>query len=505
MPSRITCREGTSVARKPLIVLGVDGMDPVVLHRLRSRLPCLDQMLGTTGSVQYESIFPPDSVPAWISFFTGMNPAEHGILHSIDYLSPQQADQVDVGRFRGRTFWDFAGTAGKRVAVVNPFLAYPPWPVAGAMASGPSFIEGNPQVVPTGAGGNIPLPHMGGYKGLPREDELGAFLDEAERDTRDLTNYALRLLRDVQPDLLFITYLTLDRIKHFIWRFVDPDDPTYPGPNPHADALERFYRLFDETIGIFRQEVGADTRMLVMSDHGHGRRCTELINFNELLRREELLVCRGGNNPFSKAKLMERGKNAAITYAHAWRLEGLLQRISRRIPNRKALKRGEHVIDRERSIAHTPDFDGANPYGGIRVNQAALTDQDYEETRERIIRLLLNLSTQYPEVPNGVVRRAFRREELYTGPYLDHYPDVLFELEPAFGVNWSVFAPVVVANPRHRTLSGGHLMQGVLLVSVPSMAAGLHKQETPMTLFNHVLAWLDVQPAAWASSSTGQD
>ncbi|MCP4761580.1 MAG: hypothetical protein GY870_07345 [archaeon] len=41
-----------------------------------------------------KSISPPDSIPAWITIFTGKSPAEHGVLDSIDYLDDKNLDQV---------------------------------------------------------------------------------------------------------------------------------------------------------------------------------------------------------------------------------------------------------------------------------------------------------------------------------------------------------------------------------------------------------------------------
>ena len=73
----------TAGASRPLIVLGIDALDwgYVDAHRARCppspRGPC---------SPPLRSIFPPDSIPAWTTIFTGRGPADHGCLDSIDYL-----------------------------------------------------------------------------------------------------------------------------------------------------------------------------------------------------------------------------------------------------------------------------------------------------------------------------------------------------------------------------------------------------------------------------------
>ena len=46
------------------------------------------------------------------------------------------------------------------------------------------------------------------------------------------------MLTQVEPELFFINLLTVDRIKHFVWRYVDPGTDV-PGPNPHEAAVDR--------------------------------------------------------------------------------------------------------------------------------------------------------------------------------------------------------------------------------------------------------------------------
>lgn len=479
------------MSTRKLLIIGIDGMDPILLERFRDRLPNLRALSETTGAVRYDSVFPPDSVPAWASFFTGLNPAEHGILEYVDQLAPKSMGSLPVERLRGRTFWDLAGRAGKRVVVLNPFLAYPPWPVPGVMASGPAFVTGDVRVLPEEYAAQHPLPFMGGYREFPGEQDLTRFYLETERDTRELAAYARTAWEETAPDLAFISFLTLDRVQHFLWRYTDPQDPTYPGRTEHMDSVFRFYELLDGIVGALRNTAGSGTDTLVMSDHGHGRRCTRLININEVLRLEKLLVCHGGEQMFSGRRLLEQAKNAVLTYAHRWHLEALLQKLSKRVPNKKALKRGDHIIDKQASLAYLSDFDGANPFGGICLTEAARSRDDREDLRTRLIELLLNLHRP-AGLPRPVVKWARRREQIYAGPYLDKYPDVVFELEAEYGVNWSLFAPPVVPNPRHRTLSGGHLRPGVLLVSDPRLARDFRDREDPMSLHQHVLDWMDL-------------
>src|SRR5262245_8143678 len=68
-----------------VFVVGVDGMDPVILERLlaRGEMPNFAQ-LRDEGTLQtLGTSTPPQSPVAWSSFVTGMNPGGHGIFDFI--------------------------------------------------------------------------------------------------------------------------------------------------------------------------------------------------------------------------------------------------------------------------------------------------------------------------------------------------------------------------------------------------------------------------------------
>ena len=54
---------------------------------------------------------------------------------------------------------------------------------------------------------------------------------------------------------------------------------------------------------------------------------------------------------------------------------------------------------------------------------------------------------------------------MHRGKRLDAYPDVLFEFEPTYGVNWALHTDLVTKNPTHKKISGGHTLEGVFLLS----------------------------------------
>src|SRR5690349_13173280 len=71
---------GENTARR-MIILGIDGMDPVILNRLmdEGKLPHF-RKLQTEGDFKpLATTMPPQSPVAWSTFITGMDPGRHEI------------------------------------------------------------------------------------------------------------------------------------------------------------------------------------------------------------------------------------------------------------------------------------------------------------------------------------------------------------------------------------------------------------------------------------------
>ncbi len=453
-----------------LVVIGIDAMDPIVFETIRAEMPHLSSIAKSGGFKRCSSVFPPDSIPAWVTIFTGEYPEKHGWLDNIDYEDIRRG--ADVGKLcdlQGRTFWDRVGQTGKRVCIINPLLAYPIWPVNGVMANGPVFISGEKQIHPKELAARYELPELGGMTDFPSEKELDQFLDSTLQSTQDLAQFGLNLLSQEQWDLFFISFFTLDRIQHFLWRFWDTTDPLYPGPSNLESSIVKVYRTFDEIVARFAERLDNSTGLIVLSDHGHGQRPTMLLNLNEWLRQSGLLrTCRRKYEVISLRTGIEIIKNSSVKLVVRVLGEDWLYRIGRLIPRgtRKALKKSSYLIDKEASLAWASDVGGGASVGGIVINsQLDRTSREYKNVVSKTMASLERL----PLGPNGpVIRWAEVREDRSV------YPDIIFELDPHFSVGSSFFSPILDASPRHRVISGGHKKEGVLFThNCGDLASGI--------------------------------
>ena len=258
------------------------------------------------------SIFPPDSIPAWTTIFTGRGPGDHGYLDSIDYLDDDAPDQRSDDRRKRAAPPHVLGrrvARGLKVCVVNPVPRLPGLGRqrrddrrAGVRRRHRVDHRDRPRSAAAACRSSA------GSSTFPTRKTVGPFVEQTLADTRAQADFGRRCSSRSAPDLFFMNLLTVDRIKHFLWRFVDPDDPTYPGPNPHAEAIDRMYDAHRRDRSASSRRVGD---VIVLSDHGHGRRCTRMVYVDEALRRAGLVARAGGTVPRLSKPLPARAGEAA--------------------------------------------------------------------------------------------------------------------------------------------------------------------------------------------------
>ena len=61
-------------------------------------------------------------------------------------------------------------------------------------------------------------------------------------------------------------------------------------------------------------------------------------------------------------------------------------------------------------------------------------------------------------LPDGTSLIDFiaRREDLYSGPFLNHYPDIVLELKYGYGLGWAVHTPLITRAASHNLVPGSH-------------------------------------------------
>jgi predicted AlkP superfamily phosphohydrolase/phosphomutase len=422
-----------------------------------------------------KSVFPVDTIPAWVSIYTGLLPVNHGLMYVYDVFDPHLSDlaKLDLTKFKGKTFWDYAGQEGCEVALVMPHLAYPAWSVNGIMVSRSPFEQRIDELRTTRDISAYPewvrekyaLPdtladvwgQFPGKKLLREWITLGREVIEKEK------NIGLQLFQHEKWDLFFIYFSILDAVQHRLWRFFDPNDPTYPGKNDYGRVIVEFYEVFDSLIGEF-QHANGDATLIVMSDHGHHMRPIKTVNVNEYLRRCGYLTQKRKNS-LLKRQLTRTLLGAASKLNIEHTLIKFMVRSESMTRVGKSLYSSSGSIDREKSVAFLSTFAGIKSYsfGGIEINSEALSDTEYTRVLAELETRLWELKTQHGDT--AIVCTKRRDELCAEGRGTAIYPDLLFELREDFGVGWELSSDLFGRAYDHNVASGGHAKVATFLIA----------------------------------------
>ncbi len=435
-------------------------MDADLLRVYGPALPHLRRLMLESPFLELTSSIPPDTIPAWSSLYTGLNPANHGLLSFPSGGSTPAGQHAFTDEpptlTCGTTFWDLASASGKRICVLNPYLAYPAWPVNGVMLA-LSPRDGGLSITPEEYELSLTFPALPRLaERAARRAELRTFYHELVSCTLQQAALGLELLQQESWDLFFLQVNALDIIQHLFWHYSDLSDPAYPGQSEHLTRIQSFYRLCDQIVGEVRAALPATSVLIVVSAYGHGRRSHQRVNLNEWLRRQGLLKVQTRSSrlldrPFSARA--RRGSVSAELLAHV----GLVTR-ERQVSTSSA----PDLIDEEHSLARVLSLGGDGPFGGVVLNRQSIQEQgrDYEELRASLQEEMQRLCSR----GRPLLRWVRKREEVYQGRYLERLPDLLFELQGDLAIGEELYVPLLTTQTARRFVSGVHRKDGVFLI-----------------------------------------
>ena len=450
--------------KQKVVLIGIDGMDSRLVEKFQDDMPNFKRIKEESPKIKMKSIFPPDTTPAWASIYTGLSPASHGVINFVniaDKSGGYKPFKINDKYFRGRTFWDIANTYNKKACIVLPCNIYPGWEINGTMVCRINKIssKGHPlSAFPKSILKKYPHSslELNLLQGFISKAQLPELIATCKRRTWAEFDLGLKILQNEKWDLFFLYFSALDGIQHYFWSYFDETHPNYPGRNPYQDVIREFYILTDETVGKLVNSVGSDVSIIILSDHGHGVRPYRLLNMNEVLRREGILVAKNKKskpvNSFHSSKwLKQRLMNFVKHYGAGY----FLMRLSQKFPIWKKLLASPSAIDWKRTLAYVSDLSTVKSYsyGGIRINRE-IKGFDYEELIDQILNILSKIKD--PDTSEKLVKWALRREELYRGPYIDEYPEIVLELKEGYGLGWEINGDLFGSGDIHNIQPGAH-------------------------------------------------
>ena len=112
------------------------------------------------------------------------------------------------------------------------------------------------------------------------------------------------------------------------------------------------------------------------------------------------------------------------------------------------------------------NVEGREPQGKVRPGE------EYEELREQVIRSLAAATED--ESGERIVDDIYRKEEIYSGPYIDRAPDILFSLHDrlSMALAQQQFSSHLLFDPAIR-VSASHRIGGLLMMRGPGVRKGV--------------------------------
>ena len=480
----------SSIDRR-LLVIGLDGGTFDVFRPLlqQGRMPNLSTLLQRGCWGELDSTIPPFTASAWSTFITGQNPGRHGVL-SFQIRDRYNYDTVGTGFVNAERFdltlWQILSDAGKQLSVVNVPMTYPPQAVNGHMITG--------MLTPSTEADFVYPPRLKSRLGqdyiidvefirdgssfrlrnFPSELEM---LNAIRKMTAVRMRTLMRLWRDESPwDFAMVVFTGTDRLFHFFWPYVEAAvgnvnavtkkqelDPVV------MDGVCSYLAELDEAIGQLVQAAGPEATILLMSDHGFGPAQQWRVYLNVWLEQLGMLTRRSAQGMLD------------LEYLRVWVgrrpwLKALLRRL---IPQQVqdsatdiAQASSVAIIDWEKTQAFlVPIY---FQVCGIEINQKGLfrkgivePGEAYERLRDRIIKEARSIRN--PNTGSPVVQRACRREELYTGRYVETFPDVILILDPNHLGAPSMAGRMLIESHPHPMRSGEHRQNGMFAVAGPDI------------------------------------
>ncbi|RLF39569.1 MAG: hypothetical protein DRN00_01560 [Thermoplasmata archaeon] len=396
------------MGRRRTLIIGLDGVPFSLLEDLAKRdvMPNVKELLSDGIFTKMKPTIPDVSSVSWSSIITGKNPGEHGVFGFTDIIKGTYTMAFhDFTKLKAPAFWQ--EERKKRYIIINVPSTYPAREINGLMVSGFVSPDLKRAVFPP--------------KYLKQLEKVGYQIDidveRCRKSPRLLFEQLSSVLRarlafcekvrkKIKWNVLMFVITGTDRLGHFLWSAYEDK-----GHEWH-EAFLSFFEEVDAVIGRLVDVLSDKDGLIMLSDHGMERAEVE-VNLNAYLIKGGYLRLGGGG----------RGYNSIRAETKAFALE----------PSRIYL-----------------NLEGRYPRGTVKASEA---DELLEE--------LTDFFYQLEWDGKKVVKKVWRKDEIYYGPFLTAAPDLVLVPNKGFALNTKLFKYEVFAKS---DLSGKHNEEAFLYV-----------------------------------------
>jgi predicted AlkP superfamily phosphohydrolase/phosphomutase len=354
------------------VIIGLDGVPFGMIKEFAEAgiMPNTCELISQGVFKKMHSSIPEVSSVAWSSMITGKNPGQHGIFGFMDlHANSYRMKFPNFSDLKAPPFWDM--WEGKSV-IINVPATYPVREMNGVLISGFVSIDFEKSVYPKLL--ITPLKELDYRLDVDSQkahSSMDLFLSDLDK-TLDARIEAYRYLWETQDWQTFMLVFTgTDRLMHFLWDAYEDKDHKY-----HNFFLEHF-RKIDRAIGEINGRIADDDLLIIHSDHGF-ERLEKDIYISYLLTEEGFLR-------------FKQGENIAL--------------------DKICYGTKAFVLDPARIYLN---LKGKYPCGTVDPT-------DSEDISCKLEDLFHSLEIDGKKV----VRDVYRKEQIYSGPYLENAPDLV--------------------------------------------------------------------------------
>jgi predicted AlkP superfamily phosphohydrolase/phosphomutase len=260
---------------RKILIIGLDSAPSEIVIDRRAEFPVLGRLIEGGRYGKMRSSDPPITIPAWMVMTTGKDAGRLG-LYGFRHRTGYSYDKMWIATsqaFRERAIWDVVGDHGGPCCLVSIPPSYPPRKVPGHLIS--CFITPDNEkeyTYPAGLRQEIESqfgPYM--FDVVFRTEDRDQILKEIYDMTAKRFAVLDYLMRHKPWNLFMFVEIGVDRIQHAFWKYMDKAHHLYTAGNKYENVILDYYKFLDRKIGELLANVGDETIVLVISDHGAKR------------------------------------------------------------------------------------------------------------------------------------------------------------------------------------------------------------------------------------------